>query len=240
METVPSRPSHGEGGEAGTFPDEMIAVDGTTREYRLVVPESLPKDRAVPLVFVFHGFAVDSKDIISRYSGFSELAAKEGFIVVYPQGLQRRWRLEPEGNIDLEFFDALYEQLTARYNIDVNRVYATGMSNGGFFSNLLAAKRSATIAAVAPHSAGLGYLANGIGAAHKRPVMIIHGTADRVVAVEQGRTARDLFVKEGHEVEYVELAGFHHFWAGHVDIAATIWEFFENHPMTVQRQPVTP
>ena len=225
-------PSKGKGGPAGSIERQQIKVDDADREYGLAVPEGLDPAKAVPLVFVFHG-RNDSQLFIRRYSGFEDLAMKSGFIAVFPSGVDRQWDLRgDDDNKDLKFFDALLEHLGSKYNVDLRRVHLTGMSMGGYFSHLLAAKRSEKIAAIAPHSGGLGVLsARGVKAKRKFPVMVIHGEADKIVKVSEGRAARDLYQKEGHVVEYVEIEGLGHVWARKQDITDRIWKFFSSHPM---------
>ena len=225
-------PSNGKGGSTGTRENESIKVGDQARTFHLVVPEKLDPAKPAPLVFVFHGRG-DSKDWIRRYSGLEELAPKQGFIAVFPAGLEKQWDLRTvDDNPDLKFFDALFEHLTTKYNVDLRRVYLTGMSMGGYFSNLVASKRSEKIAAIAPHSGGLGVLAvRGVKAAKKYAVMVIHGDADRIVKVDEGRTSRDAYAKEGHAVEYVEVKGMGHVWARREGITDRIWKFFIDHPM---------
>jgi poly(3-hydroxybutyrate) depolymerase len=225
-------PSKGKGGPAGTFENEKLKVGDQEREFRLVVPEGLDPAKPVPLVFAFHGKG-DNKAFICRYSGFEELAGKNGFIAVFPQAVEKEWELRAtDDNPDLKFFDALFDHITSKYNVDLRRVYLTGMSMGAYFSNLLASKRSERIAAIAPHSGGLGVLAfRGIKAKRKYAVMIVHGDADRIVKVEEGRTSRDAYKKEGHPVEYVEVPGLGHVWARKEDITARMWKFFMANPL---------
>lgn len=229
---VPARPSGGQGGRAGTLPDERIEVRGGQRAYRLVVPENARGAGPVPLVFAFHGFRVDSKDVMPRYTRLDDLARREGFILAYPNALEQRWRLRVQGNEDLALFDALSQRITTEYNVDRNRVYATGMSNGAYFANLLASQRSDVIAAITPHSGGLGLLGRrGIQARRKYAVMIIHGTDDRLVPVSQARKADETYRREGHEVLLVEIPGLGHRWATQANINDRIWEFFRAHPL---------
>jgi len=77
-------------GKIGVFPDESMEVKGKKREYRLVVPKSVDPDKPTPVVFAFHGL-LDSKDIMPLYSRLGDLADKEGFILVYPNGINRHW-----------------------------------------------------------------------------------------------------------------------------------------------------
>jgi polyhydroxybutyrate depolymerase len=228
-----SGPGNGGDGEAGTFPDLRINVKGVERAFRLVVPETVDLSRPAALVFAFHGFLIDDKDIMPTYTGFSELAAQEGFIVVYPNSESGFWRTTYlKNNPDIDLFDALLTELTSSYNVDSDRVYVTGMSNGANFTHLLASQRSHRIAAIAPHSGELVRLyETGIRARRKYPVMIIHGADDQLVPVELARAARDQYLAEGHAVEYFEFESLGHRWASDFNITELIWEFFLANPM---------
>ncbi|HLF94914.1 MAG TPA: PHB depolymerase family esterase [Planctomycetota bacterium] len=229
---VAPKPSKGKGGKIGTLAAETIKVGGQTRDFKLVAPKGADGEAAVPLVFVFHGLG-DSKEGVSRYSGFEALAAKKGFIAVFPDALNKRWNIKPaDDNEDVKYFDALYDHVTSKYNVDLRRVYFSGMSMGGYFSNCLASQRSEKVAAIAPHSGGLGVLAfTGVKAKRKYPAMVVHGDADNVVKVEEGRKSKEVYTKEGHKVEYVELAGLGHTWAFKENITDKMWKFFLDHPL---------
>jgi polyhydroxybutyrate depolymerase len=219
-------PKHGE------FANESIMVDKLKREYRLVVPRSVDLKKPAPLVFAFHGFLIDSKDVMPVYTKLNDAAAKHRFILVYPNTSDRIWAVAPEQQVrDLAFFDELLEKLQADYKIDPERIYLTGMSNGGYMAHFVGKERSKVIAAVACHSGALGLQTLfGIGAARKFPVMIVHGDKDNIIKVEIARENRDKYKKEGHEVHYVEIKGLTHWWASDHDINDKIWKFFADHP----------
>lgn len=220
---------------AGTFPDETIKVGSDTREYRLVIPKSIDLKKPAPLVFAFHGFLIDSKDTMPKYSKLDDAAAKHGFIIVYPNALDRSWALSPDKMTrDLAFFDALLKKLSEDYKVDPDRIHLTGMSNGGYFAHFVGRERSRVIASVASHSAALGLQTLfGIGAERKFPVMIIHGDKDNIISVKVARENRDKYKKEGHEVHYVEIPGLTHWWAADADINDKIWKFFDEHPRAI-------
>ena len=219
-------------GKPGLFPNETIEVNGKPREYRLVVPDSLDLKNPAPLVFAFHGLG-DSKDMMPKYTGLDDLAAKEGFILVYPNGPNRDWPIAfAHLNGELDFFDALCKRIEESYNVDADRIYLTGMSNGAIFVNLLASQRSEKIAAIAPHSGSLGALAiRGIKAKRKYPVMMIHGEDDKIIPVAAARRSADVYRKEGHEVELILVPGMGHSWAHEVDVNDKMWAFFKAHPV---------
>ncbi|MDW8038065.1 MAG: PHB depolymerase family esterase [Thermoguttaceae bacterium] len=241
--SVPARPSGGKGGQAGLFRNERIQVGNQEREYRLLVPKTATGDRPAPILFAFHGFLIDSKDLMPLYTQLDRLAEQKGFIVVYPNGKNRAWRLLPTlAQEDIAFFDALLEHLAARYNIDLNRVYLAGMSNGAYFVHLLARERSDRIAAICAHSGGLGVLAaDRTGPKHKYAVFLAHGDKDSIVPVSESRKAHDQYQKWGHPVQYVEVPGWGHLWAVKAGVNEKMWTFFLAHPLSVSPgQPKTP
>ena len=136
-------------------PDERLTCEGEVRSYRLVVPHSL--SQPAPIVFAFHGVG-GSGEGMARYSKFDRLAGKEGFLLVYPAAQKGMWATMEtverplEDNPDIQFFDQLLDHLDKRFDIDRNRVYVVGMSNGASFVQLLMIARPSVIAAAAAHS----------------------------------------------------------------------------------------
>lgn len=229
---VEPRPSRGQGGRAGTFENEQIRVGEKTRAFRLVVPEA-DGDEPLPLVFAYHGLG-DNKDLMAWYTRLGPVARREGFALVFPTSDKLHWPLIPQlATEDLEFHDKLYDHLTSQYNIDLNRVYLTGMSNGGYFSHLIASTRPDKIAAIAAHSGGMGLVGlNGkLDVSPKYAVMLIHGDADSIVNVAESRRAKELYTKWNHPIEYIEVPRWNHFWAHNVRVNDKIWKFFEEHPL---------
>lgn len=193
---MPARPH-----ASGTSVETIATADGT-RTYRLHVPPSYSGASAVPLVVNMHG-ATSNATTQELYSGFSAKADAEGFIVVYPQGLTtsgipythfNAWMLAspPEPN-DLGFVTAMLDALDAQLCIDPDRVFSTGMSNGGMMSVRLACSLSSRIAAIAPVT-GSYYppMASNVNPGEvcsgTTPVPFIgfHGTADSVVPFNGG------------------------------------------------------
>ena len=123
-------------------------------------------------------------------------ADAEGFLVVYPNGLDQSWnaglccgRSATLGVDDVGFTRAVIEDLSARGCIDPSRVYATGMSNGGFFSHRLACEAADVIAAVAPVAGVLAL--DPATCTPSRPISILHlhGTGDPLVRYDGGGLA---------------------------------------------------
>lgn len=161
---------------------ETLDVDGVQREYVLTVPDGYTGDEAVPLLFNLHALQGTAQGQLSD-SGFDAIAEREGFIVVTPQAVMGIWTVTgfPVGNgaDDFGFITALIEELSARYNIDAERIYAAGMSQGGFLAFDLACNFSSTFAAIAPVSGVMTPDMTGSCAPARRvPVLQTHGTAD--------------------------------------------------------------
>jgi polyhydroxybutyrate depolymerase len=121
--------------------------------------------------------------------------------VVYPKGLDKQWNdgrsLQRNKSDDLAFVDALLKDLQSRLKIDKKRIFATGISNGGFMSFLLACERADVFAAVAPVAANLS-----IGRLDQckpsQPISLLNivGTDDTTVPFKGGRVKVFLGIKD--------------------------------------------
>ena len=137
-----------------------IAHKGLKRTYRIHIPQSFSREKPVPLVVALHGGGGTGMHMERlTLDGFNTLSDKEGFIVVYPDGIERHWndgrtkvryRTHREKIDDVGFLSALIDRLIEERNVDPRRVYATGMSNGAMMSFRLACEVPHKLAAVAP------------------------------------------------------------------------------------------
>lgn len=184
---------------AGTSAQAQPIVPGTlqhngvTREYRLYVPAIYDPATPVPLVFNLHGYGSNMQQQ-EFYGDFKPIADTANFIIVHANGLldgtgTRFWNTFGSSATvdDLGFLVALLDEISADYAIDQDRVYSTGMSNGGFMSYDLACFRSERFAAIASVTGTMiaPRLAN-CACTHPMPVMQIHGTADATVPYAGG------------------------------------------------------
>lgn len=164
-----------------------ITHDGLVREYSYYVPAIYNGNNAVPLLFNLHGYT--SNNLQQQFYGdFRGIADTANFIIVHPNGTldpsgQRYWNVGFfDSNVDdIGFLEALADTLSQQYNIDQQRIYSTGMSNGGFMSYLLACS-SPRFAAVASVTGSMT-LPMYLNCQPTRPVpaMEVHGTADPTV-----------------------------------------------------------
>lgn len=160
------------------------------RQYVIHVPVGYRSWVRTPLVFYFHG-AGGSAAGADGSSGWSGLADRDRFLVVYPQGLPfgqggpAAWASAGPidyGIDDLAFVRAVLARVEGRYCVARGDVFATGMSSGGGMAGYLACALSGQIAAAAP-VAGNHYTLTKLGCRPRRPVALleVHGTADAVV-----------------------------------------------------------
>ncbi len=168
--------------------EKTLMHDGVEREYFLHVPAGYEAGANLPLVINMHGYGSNRSEQMI-YSGFNAIANDNNFFVVYPQGLPDQLGtlhfnayFAPSDIDDVGFINRLIDQLYTDYNIDLSRVYSTGMSNGGFMSYRLACELPERIAAIASVTgAMLPIQADNCNPERPIPVMQIHGTADAVV-----------------------------------------------------------
>jgi polyhydroxybutyrate depolymerase len=165
-----------------------IVSSGETRKYLLYVPKTYDRSKAMPLVISLHAAALRpaAEMEISRWN---ELADEHGFIVVYPSGsgLPRVWPMGPRSlGRDVRFISDLIEKLEAEYNIDPNRIYADGMSNGGGMAFALSCRLSDRIAAVGAVAAAQLLPWDWCGDSRPVPTVAFHGTADRFAPYQGG------------------------------------------------------
>ncbi len=164
-------------------------------------PRESRRVEKLPLVLVFHGGGSTARQIL-RFSGFAELAEREGFLVVCPQGINKHWNdgrksevfAEQDRRIDdVAWIRALLQKLRQDYPMDPQRIYAVGISNGGFFCQRLAVELSDQLAAVASLTATLPEPLQDAVPRAPISVMFINGTQDPLVPYEGGEvTIRSL------------------------------------------------
>lgn len=197
LPVVADEPAAPTGSDVSTL-EGSIRHQERDRTYRLLLPRGHDRTKAVPLVLALHGGGGTAKGLdASTHRQFAREAARRGWIVVFPQGVAKGWndgrRLtslrdrQRRGVDDVGFLSALIDHLRATYGIDATRVYATGISNGGFMSYRLGLELSAKVAAIAPVTANLQKTHDGKKPAHPVGLLVINGTADPLVPYQGGQ-----------------------------------------------------
>lgn len=175
--------------QTGTVIVDSIISNGVQRLFRLYIPTAYNPANPVPLILNLHGYTSNAAQQES-YGDFRKIADTAHFIIVHAQGLPTSgsslgWtNFYPvtTPNTDLQFLSNLIDTISSRYNINSNRVYSTGMSNGGFMTYDLACFLSTKIAAIASVTGSMTSTHfSACNPQHPMPVMVIHGTGDLVV-----------------------------------------------------------
>lgn len=204
----------------GVVETGVLEHDGLDRRWMTYVPAA--KDVSPALVIVLHGSMSDG--VVARtgtYYSFDVLAERNGFIVVYPDGVDKHWNdcranAGYQANLldvdDVGFLKQLVAEMGKRYGIDSARVFATGLSNGGQMAYRLAYEAPELIAAAAPVIAGLPVESNlacqpsGLAV----PMLILNGTEDPVNPYEGGTV--EIF-GDSSRGEVLSAEGTVHYWA---------------------------
>jgi polyhydroxybutyrate depolymerase len=168
-----------------------FSFDGYIRVYDLHLPTGWTPGSDYPLVLDFHYLGADGRDEDSL-TRFNPIANAEQFIICHPYGLGTDWEVGQSvpyhnGLSEVDLVSALIDTLDGRYGVDLNRVYAVGLGQGGFMVHRLACELGHRIAAFAAVGASIAdsaaYYCQGD---RPIPMMIVHGTADSVIEYNVG------------------------------------------------------
>ncbi len=166
---------------------------GQHRSYELYRPQNLAATSSVPLVIVLHGGFCSGAQAQTAHH-WNDEAARQGFVVAYPNGTKRSWNAggeccgpaQKQKINDLAFLTPLIETLVKDENIDPARVYLAGMSNGAAMAYRYVCEGSFPIAAIGAVS---GSLSAPCITPQTTSVMAIHGATDDHVPFQGGRGA---------------------------------------------------
>ena len=163
--------------------------DGIEREFDVHLPANFDIKRSYPVVFCFHGFG-GTKEFGEWQIG--SLINEKEVIGVYPQGVQRSWNTGmgeiPSTADDVGFTLEMLKWIKKEINIDENRIYTMGYSNGGTISYRLVLETE-VFAAMGSISASM-FLGQTINPEVKKVSVIqVHGSEDRKVPYEGGRSS---------------------------------------------------
>lgn len=162
--TPPEPPAY----SGGTCPalvdgrNEAFPSGGEEREFLLYLPEN---PEGAPVVFAWHWLGGSAASIVNTMDLRPELVDAGGAVVIAPESCcgSFEWGFTPtdDPTPDLTLFDDLLRCVWEQHNIDLDRVYTTGMSAGGLWSSFLLQRRAEHLAAAAPLSGGIGDVTEG-------------------------------------------------------------------------------
>jgi len=172
---------------------KTLQFGGIIRNYLEYVPSIYNGSTPVPVVICLHGLGDNMNNFFGI--GMNYVADTANFIVLTPQAIYdalaggnawnsgasyQGYQLSQTIN-DVGFINALLDSVTATYNIDQTRIYATGFSLGGFMCQRLACESTARFTAIASVSGTIGTSLN-CNPSGEIPVCHFHGTADGTIA----------------------------------------------------------
>jgi polyhydroxybutyrate depolymerase len=172
---------------------------GLMRSYILHIPTGYT-GQPTPLVINMHGF-LSSASQQEEWSAMDPVADSENFMVAYPNGAgsPSSWNagacceFVDTSRDDVAFISAVIDDVGDKSCVAFDRVYATGMSNGGFMAQNLACNLSDRIAAIGPVAGVVGIAPADCTPGRAIPVMEFHGTADPLVPYDGGSPSASLW-----------------------------------------------
>ncbi|MFH1978976.1 MAG: PHB depolymerase family esterase [Patescibacteria group bacterium] len=192
------------------------------RSYVVHQPENYDASKSLPLVFAFH-CAGSNAQIMIRLTNLNKLSDEENFLVVYPNGtgLFENYLLTWNAGgccdfigpvvDDVDFTKTVFAQLQEDYNIDLNRVYVLGFSNGAMMAHRLGCELSDKLAAIAPVSGSL--VEGGCDPEDFLSVISLHSKDDTFVPFYGGEA--DRWFINMFDVNFPPVEDSIRFWADH-------------------------
>jgi polyhydroxybutyrate depolymerase len=184
---------------AGEAVAHTIDVNGVSRNYLLYAPPGQSGKR-MPAFIMMHGSG-SSATQQERYSNFDAFAQAHGLVVMYPNGIDKHWN---DGRVighesmadDIGFIKAMLAEVIAQGSIDPRRVYAAGISNGGFMAQHMACVMPDALAGIAVVAATQPVDA-ACPSPRPMPVIFFQGTADKFVPFNGGPIAPQFGANRG-------------------------------------------
>lgn len=192
----------------GLLPSQPVQSRGRRHTFGLYVPDSYRPDRAYPLVVCLHGAGFTGDAYLARW----QPRLGERYILACPTLLRGDWWTRTAEHLVL----STLRTVAARYRIDRNRVFLTGMSNGGIGAWLIGSHHAPLFAGVAPMAGGLdAVLFPFLDNLRNTPAYIIHGRRDQVMPVELSRSIARRLTELGYAVTFREHDRTHPMAGGH-------------------------
>jgi hypothetical protein len=192
----------------GTIPDGQVDAQGRAYNLALSVPQTYQQAKAYGLVVCLHGAGFTGEAYLERW----QARLGEDYVLACPTAPMGAWFTRGAEELVL----ATIRSVQRRYHIDPDRIFLTGMSNGGIGAWVIGMHDAPLFAGIAPMASGLDqvlmpFLAN----LRSTPIYIIHGTKDQVMPVEFSRTITNELTKLGYPFIYREHDGEHPMAGGH-------------------------
>lgn len=179
---------------------EKLIVDEIEREYYLYIPQNKVKEK-IPLLVMLHGRFGTAKLMLEGYN-MNNMAEKEGFAVLYPNGYNRSWADGRGGTPadknkinDVKFIETVLNNVKINFPIDDKKIFIAGHSNGGFMTQRMLLEKTNLFRAGASVTASISKnILEKFAPTKPVSVAFLSGTEDPLVSYEGG------FVVDGEEI----------------------------------------
>ena len=182
---------------------------GRQADYSLYVPENYDPQRQWPLVICLHGAYGRGDHYIWSWL---RPAKSKGYILLAPKSVDVTWSiLRPE--IDIGSVSNIFEEVCGAYSIDRERVFLSGLSDGGTFTYLFGLSRPEMFAGIAPVAGDFHGMMDDMvrqGQGKELPIYIVHGAHDHIFPVDSIRQGHALLTRLGYDAKYEELPDWGH------------------------------
>jgi hypothetical protein len=194
----------------GAILEEQVDVQGRAYNLALSIPPTYQPTKSYGLVLCLHGAGFTGEAYLERW----QARLGEDYVLACPTTPMGAWFTRGAEELVL----ATIHSVQRRYHIDSDRIFLTGMSNGGIGAWVIGMHHAPLFAGIAPMASGLDhvlmpFLAN----LRSTPIYIIHGAKDQVMPVELSRTITEELTRLGYPYVYREhdrehpMAGGHYF-----------------------------
>ncbi len=192
----------------GMLPGQPVRVRSHTLTYGLWVPSSYNSAKEYPLVVCLHGAGFSGNAYLERW----QPRLGEDYILACPTLMQGTWWTRGAEELVL----ATLQTVKARYHIDADRIFLTGMSNGGIGAWIIGFHHAPLFAGLAPMASGIDtvlfpFLEN----LRNTPVYMIHGRHDHVMPIRLSRSIAQTLSQLGYPFTFREHDRTHPVAGGH-------------------------
>lgn len=192
----------------GAQPHRSVRVKGKDTSYALYVPPSYTPNQAYPLILCLHGAGFTGESYLERWVPRLE----NRYILACPTMPRGAWWTRFAEDVTLEILSSLSEE----YHLDQDRIFLTGMSNGGIGAWIIGMHHADRFAGIAPMASGVDdVMFPFVENLRNTPVYVIHGKADQVMPVQLSRDLVQEMKRHGVSYQYREHKWTHPHAGGH-------------------------
>jgi len=178
-------------------------------DYTLYIPEDYSPDRPLPLIVALHGAYGQGSEYLWTWL---RPARSRGYAILAPKSLGDTWDMRVP-SIDTRSVVRMFGEVTREYAIARDRVYLSGLSDGGIFTYILGLEQSQLFRGIAPVAGALHQTVDWMlreGRGKDTPIFVVHGVHDFIFPVAFTRQTCNLLKQIGYDVTYEELPDWGH------------------------------